>query len=513
MVAELRGVELLPDASAQSRDDGLELVVAVNLVGADLLHVQHLAPEGKDGLEAGVPALGGRAACGVALDDIDLGELRVILVAVPELVRHGRAAESALAPDGLPGLLGGLPGPGGHKGLVQDHPPHLGVLLQEGLQLIGDQVVDESSDLAVAELGLGLALKLGVRQLHGDNAGETLPAVLAGDLLLVLEHLDFAAVGVEHRGEGPLEALLMHAALGGVDVVGEGEDGLVVAVMVLKGDFRHAVVLGSGHVDDLGVDGILAAVEVGDELPDAAGVAHGLLHRLLPPAVRDADLEPGVEEGLLPHAGAEDLVVIDRVLEHLRVRLEGDLRAVTLRDADDGHLLGDLASGKLHLVDLPVLEDLHLQPLAEGVDNRRAHAVEAAGDLVAPAAELSAGMENGIDHLQGGPSRLGLDVHGDAAAVVRHGDSVPGVDGDVDLRAVARQRLVNGVVHDLINQVMEARGGRGTDIHARALADGFQSFQHLDLGGVILVGGVHRRGIAEFCFSHGGSPFIGEMGL
>ena len=47
-----------------------------------------------------------------------------------------------------------------------------------------------------------------------------------------------------------------------------------------------------------------------------------------------------------------------------------------------------------------------------------AHAVQAAGDLVAPAAELAAGVQDGKDHLQGGLAGLGLDVHGDAAAVV-----------------------------------------------------------------------------------------------
>ena len=38
-------------------------------------------------------ALGGGAACGVALHDIDFRQLRVILVAVPQLIRHGGAAQ------------------------------------------------------------------------------------------------------------------------------------------------------------------------------------------------------------------------------------------------------------------------------------------------------------------------------------------------------------------------------------------------------------------------------------
>ena len=67
--------------------------------------------------------------------------------------------------------------------------------------------------------------------------------------------LHLLAVGVEHGGQGPLEALLVHAALGGVDVVGEGDDGLVVAVVVLEGHLRHGVLLLAGHIDHVRVDG------------------------------------------------------------------------------------------------------------------------------------------------------------------------------------------------------------------------------------------------------------------
>ena len=47
VIAELIGVELVPDPGPQSRDDRLELVVAVHLVGAGFLHIEHLAPQGR----------------------------------------------------------------------------------------------------------------------------------------------------------------------------------------------------------------------------------------------------------------------------------------------------------------------------------------------------------------------------------------------------------------------------------------------------------------------------------
>ncbi len=55
------------------------------------------------------------------------------------------------------------------------------------------------------------------------------------------------------------------------------------------------------------------------------------------------------------------------------------------------------------------------------------------------------------------------------------------VDGDQDVVAVAGQRFVDGVVHHLEHQVVQAGAiGRVANVHAGALAHGLQAFQDLD---------------------------------
>ena len=493
VVAQLALVKLLPQAGPQGGDHRGELVVAVHLVRPGLLHVEHLAPQGEDGLVPGVPALLGGAAGGVALDDVNFRQGRVPLIAVGQLAREGGPLQGVLPADVLPGAAGGLPGPVGHHGLLQNGPAHGGVLLQIGLQLVGDHVVHQRADLAVAQLGLGLALELGLGEFYRDDAGEALPAVVAGHLVVVFQQAGLLAVGVEHIGEGPLEALLVHAALGGVDVVGKGDDDLAVAVVVLHGHLGHGVLLGARHVDHVLVDGGLVLVDEGDKFPDAPLIAHVVLFLLTRAQVHRLDAQPGVEEGLLPHAGVEGVVVVFQGVKHLRIGLEGDRGPRVVGPAHHLHLLGDLAPGELHLVNFPVLVDLDLQPLAQGVDHRRAHAVEAAGHLIAAAAEFSSRVQDGENYLQGGPPGLGLDVYWDAAAVVGDGDGVAGIDGDGDVGAVARQGLVDGVVHDLIHQVVQARFAGGADVHAGALAHRLQPLQHLDLRAAVFV--FHLGGI------------------
>ena len=481
VIAQLLDVKFLADARAQCHNQGVELVIAVDLVGPGLFHVQHFAPHGENRLEPGVSALNGRAGSGVTLHDVDFAEAGVPLVAVLELVRHLTGFQTGFPADGFSGLPGSLPGPVCHHGLFQNGLGNLGVLLKEGGQLVIYHLVNQGTDIGVAQLCLGLALKLGIRQLDGDDGGDALPAVFAGNLVVTLDDAAFHPVGIEHSGQSGLKAGFMHAALRSTDIVGKGQHQLVVAVVVLHGDFRAGVSLGARHVDHIVAERSLVPVGPTGKLPDAALKAHGIGLLFVAAAIGDGDGQPRVQEGLLPHPLVENLVVVDQGIEHLRVGLEGNLGAGMVGLAHDGHFLGDVAPGKLHFIDLSVFVDPDPQPFRQGVDNGGAHTVQTAGNLIAAAAKFAAGVEHRVNHLQSGPAGLGLNVHGNAPAVIGDGDGIPGIDGYGDVLAVACQGFINGVVYDFVDQMMKTGRRRGANIHTRALADRFQSFQHLDL--------------------------------
>ena len=282
------------------------------------------------------------------------------------------------------------------------------------------------------------------------------------------------------RVRAGLEAGQVGAALVGVDVVGEGEDLLVVGVVVLHGDFDLHAPLFALEVDRLGVQGGLVAVQVLDEGADAPFVVE-LVGLALDPLVGDRDPDPGVEEGQLAQALGKDVEGDLGGLEDLVVRHEGDLGAALLGLA--GYLQrGDRIAAAIGLApDLAVAADLQLQPLGEGVDDRDADAVQTAGDLVGVVVELAAGVQHGQDDLGRRFALGGVHVGRDAAAVVDNGHRAVGVDGDADLVAVAGQGLVDGVVDDLVDQVVQAGAGGGADVHGRPLADGGKSFQDLDI--------------------------------
>ncbi len=125
--------------------------------------------------------------------------------------------------------------------------------------------------------------------------------------------------------------------------------------------------------------------------------------------------------------------------------------------------------------------DLNFQPFAEGVHDGSAHAVESAGDLVAAAAELSAGVQDGKNNLKSGGAGLFLDINGNAAAVIADADDVSFLDNDIYAVAEAGQCLVNGVVDNFIHQMVKPGRAGGTDIHTWPFSNGFQPLQNLYL--------------------------------
>ena len=103
------------------------------------------------------------------------------------------------------------------------------VLLEELGELRVDGLLDEAAHPRVAELRLRLALELRVAQLDRDDRAEALAHVLAVEvLLLLLQEALVAGVLVQRAGERGLEPREVRAALVGVDVVREREDGLDV---------------------------------------------------------------------------------------------------------------------------------------------------------------------------------------------------------------------------------------------------------------------------------------------
>lgn len=410
---------------------------------------------------------------------------------------------------------------GGHHLLHDDPCLGGGVPLsagQERLQFLGDHVVHNAAGRRRAQDLLGLALELRLGQAHGHDGGEALEGVVLDDVVLGhAQQLLGAQHLVEHPGHGLLEAGDVGAALGGGDDVDEGPDGRVVARAPAQRDVdaqlaRH---LGRRHLAVLVEDGDrllegalageaqdvadrLVACQVLAELADAAVEAEGLLALAAALAqaelVADDDRQARYQEGGLPGA-------LVQVLQGELGVLEEDLAVGPVAHARAGAGLGDLlglaqpalglelrvgalaGEGARHAapeadgVRVAAAVHLDVETCGEGVDDGGADAVQTAGGGVRSAAELAARVELGHDDLDAGQAGPGLDVHGDAPAVVTHLHRAVVVEDHLDAVTDAREGLVHGVVDDLPQAVHQTAAVGRSDVHTGALAHGLEALE------------------------------------
>ncbi len=261
----------------------------------------------------------------------------------------------------------------------------------------------------------------------------------------------------------------------------------MVAVVPLHGDLDLVATTRVGERDDGAEERFLRRVQVGHEVDDPARVAEHLLRLVAGALVAEDDLEAPIQERHLAQPLEQCLRAELGLLHDGRVRPERDRGSVTVGVARAlQRALRTAAVGERHLPCAAVAVDLEVEPARERVHDGDAHTVQTPGDLVALAAELPTGVQDREHDFGGrlvGVVAVGLDR--DAAPVV--GDPAPAVgeEGHLDARAVAGECLVDGVVDDLVDEVMEPGQPSGTDVHAGALADRFQPLEHLDVIGSV----------------------------
>ena len=349
-------VEGVADAGAQGDDERPDLLAAEHLVQARLLDVEHLAEHGQDRLEAAVAALLGRATGRVALDDVQLAPLRVALLAVGELARQGGALEGALADDQVARLARCLAGTlGGHR--LLDDPSAVARVLVEVLgEALRDGCLDLALDLGVAQLGLGLALELGIGHLDADDRGQALADIVARQVVLgVLDDPLAARPVVEAARQGRAEARDVGAAVDRVDIVSKGKDCLGIAVVVLDGDLDGGRAVATLDGDGPVAEGLAVLVEVAHEAGDATLEVEGLLLDRVDPLVHEADVDALGQVRRLAHALGDGVEVEVDGLEDLGVGHEHGGRAVAaMRRADEPDRGDRLAAVVLLAPDLAV---------------------------------------------------------------------------------------------------------------------------------------------------------------
>ena len=206
--------------------------------------------------------------------------------------------------------------------------------------------------------------------------------------------------------------------------------------------------------------------------------------------VQQLDANAGVEEAQLAQPLGQNVVVEFDIAEGLLAGPEAQRSAALVAGLALGH-------GRIRLTQTVALEvvvafapDVERELLRQRIHHRHTDAVQATGHLVAIGIELTAGVQHGHDDLGRRTALFLVDVHRNASTVVGHTNRPIAMHGHHNAIAVPGQRLVDGVVHHLEHHVMQTGAVvHVADVHAGALAHGFQATEDGDFRGIVILFG------------------------
>ena len=440
-ITALREIEILADARAKCRDHRADLGIGENFVKTCLLNVQDLAAQRQDGLETAVAALLGRTACRITLDDVDLSLFRILDRTVGKLARQAADLKCILAARKLARLACCLTRTGSHDGLLDNLLRDRRILLEILRKPLRHDRVYDTADFRVAELRLRLAFELRLMDFQADDARKTLTHILTREVAVIgLQDALLAREIIGRTRERDLEAGQMRAALFCVDIIDEAVDVLCIAVVVLHGNLDDILILRAIEIDWLRVDDFLFAVQMLHEGTDTALIEIRITASIA--LIRKRDRNALIQEGQFAQTMLERIEIVRRHREDLRIWCKMHARTRFFRLTDNLQRTLRHTAGERNLMDLAIALDLHFHGCAQRVDDGDTDAMQAAGYLIAIAAELAAGMQYRQNDLNG---RLAAFMHIDrnATAIINNRDAVILLDGYIDMAAITSQGLID----------------------------------------------------------------------
>ena len=512
MVACLLNIEVVTNAGTEGGNHRLNFSIGQGAVQASALNVQDLTAQRQNSLSVRVATLNSRTTRRVTLHQVNLRDRRVLRGAVLELTGHGAGLQQALTAGRLACLTGCNTRLSGGDRAAHDILRHRGVTTEPVAEVIVHLTLGEGLSLRVTQLGLGLTLELRLRNLNRNHRGQALTHVFTGEVIvLIAQQLVLTRVTVHQRGQSGTETLFVSTALVGVNRVRVRVDGFLVGAGPLHRHFQAHIALSvfGFEGDNLLVhDGLRACVEevyvveqavvvtVGDSRETLSVRVHAvedvfLLLTLFSNLVTDellaligqGDSQALVQERHLLETGAQSLKVELDGLENLWVRVEsldsaGLIGRFTLAQGTIRHTT--VGEGNMPCVALAV----HLGNHAGGqrVHHGDTHTVQTTGNGVAATAKLTASVQHGHDDLNSGLVLGGVLIHGNTATVILYANSTISLDGHVNFGGVAGERFVDRVIYDLVDQVVQTALSGRANVHAGALTNRFQTFQHGNIG-------------------------------
>ena len=216
MISQLFNIKFRIDTGAEGRYHGADLIVLKHFVHSRALNIENLSAQRQYRLYFSVPALLCRSACGIALHYEQLVFLRASAGAGGQLAYKRRSLQRALFAGYILGLARRHAHPCRLYRLFQHYLPYLGIfqVVKVCGKLFRNHCFHRRTRLHIAQLCLGLPLKLYILHLYGKHGRNALAEILPLEIIvLFLKHAASAGIIIHYLCKSGFEPGFMSSAL------------------------------------------------------------------------------------------------------------------------------------------------------------------------------------------------------------------------------------------------------------------------------------------------------------
>ena len=150
------------------------------------------------------------------------------------------------------------------------------MLFQIDHQLLGNNIINGTSCLTVAQFLLGLTFKLRIFNLDAYDHGKTFTDIITGKCLGVLDQFIQSRIRIKSLCQCIFKTSQMGSAFRSRDVIYKTVGTFGVSIVVLHGNFHINIILHSFTVNNIRVKRCLAFIQVSHKLLDTALIMEGL---------------------------------------------------------------------------------------------------------------------------------------------------------------------------------------------------------------------------------------------
>ena len=282
----------------------------------------------------------------------------------------------------------------------------------------------------------------------------------------------------------------MCTTLNGVDVVHIRVYVFVVVRIIHNGNLDRNALLFGFQVDNIVKKVRTVAVYIFHKLFQSVFSVENFLSCLpflIWTQVGECDFYTCIQERKFSHTACHNVPLEHCCCENAGIWPELLTRTRLVGIANYLHRIERFALFVFLLVDFSVTEHLRHHVGRQCINTADTHTVQTTADLVGTLIELTTRVQYGHNHLERTLVQLLMFVYWDTTSVVLNGNGVVVVYGYFDMAAIACHSLVDRVVYCLVDEVVKSFFAYVANIHRRAFAHCFKSFEDLNITGRVVV--------------------------